>query len=90
MSETVVQNVQTQAVGFAPILRHYFEKCGIAEIIDENVPLDPRRKILSHGQACVAMVTGIMFQVLQLYRVCKFAKETSVLDIIFPNIAPNG
>ncbi len=35
------------------------------------------------------MVTGIMFQVLQLYRVCKFAKETSVLDIIFPNIAPN-
>ena len=64
MSQSVIRNVQTQGVGFAPILRHYFEKCGIAKIIDENVPLDPRRKVLSHGQACVAMVTGIMFQAL--------------------------
>ncbi len=89
MSQTILHDVQTKGVGFAPILRHYFEKCGIAEIIDENVPLDPRRKILSHGQASVAMITGIMFQVLQLYRLCKFANETTVLDVIFPDIPPN-
>ena len=89
MSQTVIRDVQTKGVGFAPILCHYFEKCGIAEIIDENVPLDPRRKVLTHGQACVAMITGILFQVLQLYRLCKFAKETTVLDVIFPDIAPN-
>ncbi|MBW2195343.1 MAG: IS1634 family transposase [Deltaproteobacteria bacterium] len=89
MSQTVVRNVQTKGVGFAPILRHYFEKCEIAKIIDENVPLDPRRKVLTHGQASVAMITGILFQVLQLYRLCKFANETTVLDVIFPDIASN-
>lgn len=89
MSQTVIRDVQTKGVGFAPILRHYFEKCGIAEIIDQNVPLDPRRKILTHGEASVAMITSILFQVLQLYRVCKFARETTVLDVIFPEIDPN-
>ena len=89
MSHSVIRDVQTKGVGFAPILRHYFKKCGIAEIIDENVPLDPRRKVLTHGQASVAMITGILFQVLQLYRLCKFAKETTVLDVIFPDIPPN-
>ena len=89
MSQIVIPDVQTKGVGFAPILRHYFEKSGIAEIIDKNVPLDPRRKILTHGEASVAMITGILFQVLQLYRVCKFARETTVLDVIFPEIGPD-
>jgi hypothetical protein len=39
--------VKTQTVGFAPILRHYFEKCAIQTIIDDNVDLNPRRDILS-------------------------------------------
>lgn len=86
MAEVILEDVETKGVGFAPILQHYFERCGIAEIIDDNVPLDPRRKVLSHGQACVAMITGIMFQVLQLYRLCKFAKETTVMDTIYPDI----
>ncbi len=86
MSRSVIKEVQTKGVGFAPILKHYFEKCAIAEIIDQNVPLDPRRKTLSHGEACVAMITGIMFQVLQLYKLCKFANETTVLNVIFPDI----
>jgi transposase len=84
----VVKSVKTQPVGFAPILQCYFERCGIAKIIDDNIELDPRRKILTHGQASVAMVTGILFQVLQLYRICKFATETNVLDVILPGIAP--
>lgn len=87
MTQTV-QSVQTQGVGFAPILRHYFEKCGIEKIIDDNVPLDPRRKVLTHGQACVTMITAILHQVLQLYRLCKFADDTTVLKVIFPDIAP--
>jgi transposase len=86
MARSVIKEVQTKGVGFAPILKHYFEKCAIAEIIDQNVPLDPRRKTLSHGEACVAMITGIMFQVLQLYKLCKFANETTVLNVIFPDI----
>ncbi len=86
MAEGILEDVETKGVGFAPILQHYFERCGIAEIIDENVPLDPRRKVLSHGQACVAMITGVMFQVLQLYRLCKFAKKTTVLETIYPDI----
>jgi transposase len=86
MTESGVQSVQTQGVGFAPILRAYFEKAGIARIIDENVPLDPRRKTLSHGEAAVAMITGIVFQVLQLYKLVPFAKETTVLQVIFPHI----
>ena len=80
MSTSVISSVQTRGVGFAPILRYFFEKCGISEIVDDNVALDLRRKVLSHGQACVAMITGILFQVLQLYRLCKFADETTVLD----------
>lgn len=89
MAKSVTNPVQTQPVGFAPILRHYFEKCSVAKIIDEHVTLDPRRKVLTHGQASVAMITGILFQVLQLYRLCKFASETNTLDVILPEIAPS-
>ena len=88
MKTPVIKNVQTQAVGFAPILRHYFDRCGIQRIIDENVELDPRRKILTHGEAAVAMITGILFQVMQLYRICKFAAEKNVLRVLLPQIEP--
>lgn len=88
IASAVVKNVDTQGVGFAPILKHYFEKCGIAEIIDKNIPTDPRRKVLSHGEAAVAMITGILFQTMQLYRFCQFAEKTTVLDVLFPGIAP--
>ena len=83
-----VQGVETKGVGFAPILRSYFDRCGIARIIDENVPLDARRKTLTHGEASVAMITGILFQVLQLYRLAPFARETTVLEVILPHIKP--
>ena len=89
MPDVIMKSVQTEGVGFAPILRWYLDKCRIQEIIDENVPLDPRRKILSHGEASVAMITGILFQVLQLYRLCRFANDTTVLNVILPDIAPH-
>ena len=87
MTTPVVKSVETQPVGFAPILQCYYDRCSIAKIIDDNIELDPRRKILTHGEASVAMVTGILFQVLQLYRICKFATETTVMDVILPGIA---
>jgi transposase len=86
MATPVIKNVQTQAVGFGPILRHYFDRCGIANIIDDHVELDPRRKTLTHGQAAVAMITAILFQVMQLYRLCKFATEKTVLKVLLPKI----
>jgi transposase len=86
MKTPVIKNVQTQTVGFAPILRYYFDQCGIAKIIDDHVELDPRRKILTHGQAAVAMITAILFQVMQLYRICKFATEKTVLKVLLPQI----
>jgi transposase len=86
MKTPVIKNVQTQAVGFGPILRYYFDQCGIAKIIDDHVELDPRRKILTHGQAAVAMITAILFQVMQLYRICKFATEKTVLKVLWPHI----
>jgi transposase len=88
MANAVLKNVQTQAVGFAPILRHFFDRSGIQKIIDEHVELDPRRKVLTHGQAAVAMITGILFQVMQLYRICQFASERSVLKVMLPEIGP--
>jgi transposase len=89
MADNVNNNVETKPIGFAPILQHYFQKCCIADIIDQNVPLDARRKILTHGQASIAMITAILFQIMSLYKVCKFAKESNVLDVIFPDISPN-
>ncbi len=86
MATPVIKNVQTQAMGFGPILRYYFDQCGIANIIDDHVELDPRRKILTHGQAAVAMITAILFQVMQLYRICKFATEKNVLKVLLPQI----
>lgn len=86
MATPVIKNVQTQAVGFGPILRKYFDQCGIANIIDDHVDLDPRRKILTHGQAAVAMITAILFQVMQLYRICKFATKKNVLKVLLPHI----
>ena len=88
MPASVIKNVQTQAVGFAPILRRYFDQCEIQRLIDDHVELDPRRKILTHGEAAVAMITGILFQVMQLYRICKFAAEKNVLNVLLPAIAP--
>jgi transposase len=88
MPKNVIENVQTKPIGFAPILAHYFEKCGIVKIIDAHVPLDPRRKVLTHGQAAMAMITGILFQAMQLYRICQFAKERTVLDTLLPGIDP--
>jgi len=67
MATPVVKSVKTQPIGFAPILQCYFERCAIAKIIDDKIELDPRRKVLTHGQASMAMITGILFQVLQLY-----------------------
>jgi transposase len=87
MPETVIQNVQTQPIGYAPILKYFFDAARIQAIIDENVALDPRRKILTHGQAAVAMITAILFQVFQLYRICRFADKARVLKVIFPKIA---
>lgn len=78
---------QTQPVGFAPILRHYFERCDIAGIIDNNVPLDSRRTVLTHGQASIALITSILYQTFQLYHVCKFAEDTNIMNVILPGIA---
>ena len=89
MPKNIVNHVHTKPVGFAPILAHYFDKCGIVDIVDEHVPTDPRRKVLTHGQACIAMITGILFQAMQLYRICQFARETTVLDALLPGIAPH-
>jgi len=86
MAQNVVENVKTKPVGFAPILAHYFKKCGVVDIIDACVPVDARRKVLTHGQAAMAMITGILFQVMQLYRICQFAKESTVLDVLLPGI----
>jgi len=88
MSKNIIKSVETKGVSYGPILRYYFERCAIAKIIDENVHLDPRRKILTHGQAGIAMITGILFQALQLYRICKFANDRTVLSVILPDIAP--
>jgi transposase len=88
MAKKVIKSVKTKGVGFAPILKHFYERCSIQEIIDQNLSLDPRRKVLTHGQACEAMITGILFQVLQLYKICQFADETTILDVILPGIAP--
>ncbi len=51
---------------------------------------DPRRKGLTHGQACVALITGIFHQVFQLYALQKFATTTDILRVIFPDVAPDA
>ena len=88
MAKNIIKSVATKGVGFGPILRFCFEKCNIAQIIDENVPLVPRKKVLTHIQASIAMITSILFQSLQLYRLCKFASDRTVLGVILPGIAP--
>ena len=88
MPKHAIENVQTKPMGFAPILAHYFNKCAIVDIIDAHVPIDPRRKVLTHGQAAMVMITGILFQAMQLYRICQFAKERTVLDVLLPDIDP--
>ena len=84
MAKEVLHSVKTKGVGFAPILKHFYEKCSIQEIIDDKVPPDPRRRVLTHGQACIAMITGILFQTLQLYKLCQFADKTTIPDTILP------
>jgi transposase len=82
--------VHTQPIGYAPVLRHYFDRCRIKDLIDQQVPLDPRRTELTHGEACIAMMTGIFHQVFQLYTMRKFATETDILQVLLPEIAPEA
>lgn len=90
MSSLEAPTVQTQPVGYAPILRHYFERCRLVDIIDQQVPLDPRRTELSHGEACIAMITGILHQVFQLYNMRKFATDTDILQVLLPKVAADA
>jgi transposase len=87
VTTTPLPPVETQTIGFAPILKFFFEESGVQKIIDQHVPLDPRRKILTHGQAGVTMVTAILCQVFQMYRLCRFAEKSQILNVIFPDIA---
>jgi transposase len=82
-----VPTVRTQAVGYAPILKWFMERCQLLPLIDRHVPLDPRRKGLTHGQTCVALITGIFHQVFQLYALQKFATRTDILRVILPDVA---
>ncbi len=41
MPKPVINQVRTKSVGFAPILAHYFDKCVIVDIVDEDVSTDP-------------------------------------------------
>jgi len=59
-------------------------------MIDQQVPLDPRRTELSHGEACIAMITGILHQVFQLYNMRKLATDTDILQILLPDIAADA
>jgi len=90
MSSSSVPIVQTQPIGYAPILKHYFDRCRLVEIVDQHVPLDPRRPELTHGEACLAMVTGILHQVFQLYNLRKFATDTEILQMLLPHLAPEA
>ena len=81
-----VPSVQTRPIGYAPILKYYLERCQLISLIDRHVPCDPRRTVLTHGEACVALMTGIFHQVFQLYAVQKFATDTDILQVILPHI----
>ncbi|MCP4398819.1 MAG: IS1634 family transposase [bacterium] len=85
-----VPSVHTQAVGYAPILKFFMERCQLISLINRHVPLDSRRTDLTHGEACVAMITGIFHQVFQLYALQKFATATDILQVILPDIAPDA
>jgi hypothetical protein len=51
----------------------------------------PERKVVTRGNATVAIITVILFQVMQLYRICRFASEKKVLNVLFPKIKrPSG
>lgn len=82
--------VHPQPIGYAPILRHDFERCRLGDIIDHQVPLDPRRIERTHGEACIAMITGILHQVFQLYNLRKFATDTDILQVLLPKIGPDA
>jgi transposase len=87
---SVSPTVHTQPIGYAPILKYYLERCQVCELLDQHVPLDPRRIELSHGEACVAMIAGIFHQVFQLYALQQFATTTDILQVLLPNIAPDA
>ncbi|GAK60260.1 transposase, IS4 family [Candidatus Vecturithrix granuli] len=85
-----VPSVQTRLIGYAPILKFFMERCQLISLIDRHVPCDPRRTGLTHGEACVAMITGIFHQVFPLDAISKFATATDILQVILPHIPPDA
>ena len=71
-------------------LREFTKDMGFAHTTLEQIPLDPRRTELTHGEACVAMLTGILHQVFQLDNIRKFATDTDILQVILPKITSDA
>jgi len=78
--------VQTQPIGYAPILKYYLDRCQVCELLDQHVPLAPQRLELTHGEASIAMIVGIFHQVFQLYALQQFATATDILQGLLPNV----
>jgi transposase len=87
---SVSPTVQTQPIGYAPILKYYLERCQVCELLDQHVPLAPQRLELTHGEACIAMIVGIFHQVFQLYALQQFATTTDILQVLLPNVPPEA
>jgi transposase len=74
-------------VGSAPILHHFIQRMGVVSIIDSLVPSHPDRKI-SHGEAVAGLMAYLLNGGRALYRVEKWAEETSILSQIFSGYRP--
>ncbi|MCP4704053.1 MAG: hypothetical protein GY865_05545, partial [candidate division Zixibacteria bacterium] len=70
------------------ILRYNFKESRILQFMDKKAPLDPSRNGLIQCKAIVIVITYILFNDLQLYRLWKLTNETAVADNMPPGFDP--
>lgn len=76
-----VRVVATKTIGSLPVLRQYFEACGMREVLEELCPSAPQARI-SHADAVLALVCNRLTAPQPLYRVEDWARELAVEECL--------
>jgi transposase len=76
-----VRVVATKMMGSLPVLRQYFDRCGIREVLDLLCP-SASQATISHADAMLALVCNRLSAPQPLYRVEDWARETAVEECL--------
>jgi len=84
-----ISGLFSEQVGALPLIASYLNKINFAENIDNIVgKLRLNNRRFSHGNTCFVLVLYLIFRSHAIYKVEEWVKNTSYLQVLFPDILP--